>query len=259
MGQGYAVSDSLYKNGGGMAAWIIEGQTSTNRVTGACYTPGQMEDHSSFRSELASLLSLLYTLSFWKPPTGIPTCCIACDGQSVINQLSSPQPIELTEPHFDLLQAVRTLLNTCGFIIKLVFVCGHQDTGVPTVLMRDAYLNIEADTLAKCKIVEEYAGPHHYCLPGYKWACYTAQGRVVKQFDASLHLQINGPQIKEYWKVKARLTNTAFEAIDWSSFRHALRELPQSRQHWVTKMVSSHFGHGKNMVRWQQWASSNCP
>jgi len=145
----------------------------------------------------------------------------------VINQLSSLRPIEPTEPHFNLLQAVRTLLNTCSFTIQLVFVQGHQDTGVPTILTRDAHLNIEADALAKRKVELAYAGPHHYRLPGNKWACYTAQGRVVKQFDASFRLHINGPPIKEYWQTKAQLTENTFESINWPSFGRAMHELPQ--------------------------------
>jgi len=84
-GHGYAVSDGSYKSGNGAAAWIIEGKTAANRLTGVCYTPGCADDHSSFHSELAGLLGLLHVLAFWKPTTGKPTCHIECDGQSVIN------------------------------------------------------------------------------------------------------------------------------------------------------------------------------
>jgi len=143
-GHGYAVSDGSYKNGNGAAAWIIEGWTAVNRLKGTCFTPGGPNDHSSFHGKLAGILGVLHVLSFWRSPTGRPPCRIACDGKSVINRLSSPRPIKPTEPHFDLLQAVRTMINTCGFTIQLVFVHGHQDNGVPTVLMRDAHLNIEA-------------------------------------------------------------------------------------------------------------------
>jgi len=118
-GHGYAVSDGSYKSGNGAAAWIIEGMTAANRLTGVCYTPGCTDDNSSFRSELAGLLGLLHVLTYWKPTIGKPQCCITCDGQLVINQLSAPQPIEPTEPHFDLLQVVRTLISTCSFTIHL--------------------------------------------------------------------------------------------------------------------------------------------
>jgi len=35
-------------------------------------------------------------------------------------------------------------------------------------------------------------------------------------------------------------------------------EVPQACRWWVTKMISRHFTHGKNMVRWQQRTSSDC-
>jgi len=131
--------------------------------------------------------------------------------------------------------------------------------GVPTVLTRDAHLNIEADLLAKRKAETAYEGPLHYRLPGNKWACHTAQGRVVKQFDGTIRLHINGPPTKEYWKTKDQLTETTFESIDWLSFGRAMGDIPQARHRWVTKMVSGHFAHSNNMVRWHQRMSSACP
>jgi len=176
-GEGYAVSDGSFRNGSWAAAWIIEGTNQANQLTGSCFTPGTAADHSTFRSKLAGLLGLLYTLSFWWPPSGKPPCHIACDGQSAIHQLNSTIPIEPTEPHSNLLLAVWQLLQNWGFQIQLEFVCGHQDTGTPMVLTWDAPLNIEADNLAKRKVNLNFSGPIVYKLPGNSWACYTSQGQ----------------------------------------------------------------------------------
>jgi len=121
----------------------------------------------------------------------------------VISWLSSPQPIGPMELHFDLLLAVRTLINTHGFTIHLVFVQSHQDTGVPMVLTWDAHMNIKVDGLAKHKADTAFAGPSIYSLPGNKWVCYMVQGQVIKQFDLNIRAHINSPLAKEYWKAKA--------------------------------------------------------
>jgi len=205
------------------------------------------------------ILGVLHVLSYWRPTTGSPHCRIACDGKSVISRLSSPHPIKPTKPHFDLLQAVRTLLNTCGFTIQLVFIHGHQDNGVPTVLTRDAQLNIEADMLAKCKADTTTSGPYLYCLPRNRWACYTPNGRVTKQFDLTIRTHIHSPSMKEYWKTKTNFTDEIFDSVDWPSFARAMREVPQAKRRWVTKTASGHFAHGKNMVQWHQLTSSACP
>jgi len=132
--QGYAVSDGSYKNNTGAAAWIIEGPNSSLRLIGQWYTPGHNDDHSSFRSELAGIVGVLYTLTFWPPSSPKPVLRLACDGLSVVTRLTKPNPIEPTEPHFDLLAAARNLMRESAYEVQLVFVRGHQDSKFPTVL-----------------------------------------------------------------------------------------------------------------------------
>jgi len=67
LGIGYAVSDRLYKDAKGVAAWIIEGLTSNLCLTSQWHVPGQEDDHSSFCSKLAGIVGVLYTLTFWPP------------------------------------------------------------------------------------------------------------------------------------------------------------------------------------------------
>jgi len=55
-GTALAVSDGSFKEGRGAAAWTIEGQTATNKITGACLVLGTAEDHSAFQSELMGIL-----------------------------------------------------------------------------------------------------------------------------------------------------------------------------------------------------------
>jgi len=83
-GIGYAVSDGLYKDAKGVAAWIIEGLTSNLHLIGQWHVPGQEDEHSSFHSELAGIFGVLYTLTFWPPKSIKPPLQLACDGILVI-------------------------------------------------------------------------------------------------------------------------------------------------------------------------------
>ncbi len=172
-GQGYAVCDGSFKDKSGAAAWIIEGPNSALRLMGNWHTPGMTSDHSSFRSELAGILGALHTLTFFPPTTEKPSLRLACDGLSVITRLQMQRLIDPTKPHADLLTAAKTLIDMSPYQIILAFVRGHQDTGYPTVLIHDAWLNVEVDLIAKETVKTPFASPQFYKLPSNSWGCYT--------------------------------------------------------------------------------------
>jgi len=258
-GHGYAVSHGSYKDDRGSVAWIIEGPDSSLRLVGKTYTPGHPGNHSSFRSEVAGIVGVLHTLTFWVPHLAKPPFRLACDGLSVVHRLNNQKPIEPTEPHADLLLAAHNLILESAYNIHLVFVKGHQDTGFPTVLTQDAWLNVEVDLLAKTKLAEPHAGPDRYRLPGNPWSCYTGTTRVVTQLVTTLRNHINGQETLSYWENRRKLAQRELQQVDWPSFGRAMREVPTSKRRWVTKQVSNHFAHGKNMVRWKQRSKAACP
>jgi len=47
-GRGYVVSNGLYQDQVGTAAWIIEGKDHTNRIIGVIHTLGAATNHSAF-------------------------------------------------------------------------------------------------------------------------------------------------------------------------------------------------------------------
>jgi len=159
-GQGFVVSDGSFKDMSGVATWIIEGSSSQYRLIGQWHMPGHDDNHSSFCSKVAGIVGILFTLTFWPPTSASPTFWLACDSLSAINWLCSSKSIEPMEPHADLLIAAWHLLLSCGYTIDLVFVHGHHDSGVPMVLSWDAWLNIEADQLAKAKVTQPHCGLH---------------------------------------------------------------------------------------------------
>jgi len=71
--------------------------------------------------------------------------------------------------------------------------------GCPTVLTRDAWLNVEADALAKQKTTHPHTGPLAYKLPGYPWGCYQGSHWIMKQLGPTLWKFINGSDTLKYW------------------------------------------------------------
>jgi len=211
--------------------------------------PGHLEDHSSFHSELARIVRVLYTLTFWPPTTIRPAFWLACNGLSVISQISAQQPINPTKPHSDLLAAAWMLIQTSDYQIDLLFVWGHQDTGQAMVLTRDAWLNIEVDLLAKNKATIPYTGLLIYKLPGNLWGCYRANKCMVKQLNNTLQTFVNGKECLEYWKNQKNLGSQHLKEVDWMPLGKAMRGVPLAWHWWASKHMSGHFAHGKNMVR----------
>jgi len=62
--------------------------------------------------------------------------------------------------------ATQNLMSSSSYHIDLVFVCRHQDKGLPMVLSQDTWLNIEVDLLAKQKAATPFTGLVYYKLSG---------------------------------------------------------------------------------------------
>lgn len=54
-----AVSDGSFKDGFGLAAWVLEGVDQTGRVLGVLSTPGDEKSQSAYRSELTRNFCIL--------------------------------------------------------------------------------------------------------------------------------------------------------------------------------------------------------
>jgi len=109
------------------------------------------------------------------------TITVACDGRSVLDQLKSKKSIDPFAAHADLLHTCKNIQLQILCKIKFVHVKGHQDKGYPTVLLREAWLNIEADLMAKSRI--NNATPKHpnLPLPFEPWRLLINNEKVVKQ------------------------------------------------------------------------------
>jgi len=125
-------------------------------------TPGSPEDQSSFQSELAGIYGVLVTLEALHVGKPGWKCCIVCDGKSVLDRIQSGYPILPTEPHVDILLAVKR---------KVVQIGAQIEANQLPFCLKDAWLNIEAYLLAEDKVDLAYTGPTTYHLAGEGWIC----------------------------------------------------------------------------------------
>jgi len=215
-----------------------------NLGLGTMITPGSRDDHSSFHSELAEIYGVLITLEALNIDTGWK-CPIACSGKSCLDQIQSTYPILPTEPHADILLAVKNKVSQLGVLIDWNHVKGHQDGKLITVLPRDTWLNIETYLLAKDKVNLTYTGPTTYHLPGEGWICFVGTKQIVKQLAQTICDHVNGIPAVKYWKTIFCLSETLWNSIDWQALGQAFSKSSTPMQHWAIKHTSSFFAHGK--------------
>jgi len=257
-GKAIAVSDGSYKEGCGAAAWTIEGADATDKIIGAGLVPGTTDDHSAFRSELMGLLGIMLLLKDLQEQYGATSGRIQvfCDGKSALGRAASSSPVSITEPHSDLITAIHNLRHRIKWNVTFTHVRGHQDGGHPTVLSREAMLNVEMDSRAKAKLGP---GTGSMAIPYEGWACYIEAKKIIKQWMLTLREHINGAKILQYWKQKERFGDGTAEQVDWDAIRRAMTDTTWRRRKWVTKFATGDFAHGKNMRRWRFRTVSNCP
>ncbi len=91
-----AVSDGSFKNGWGAVAWTIKGGDTAGRMVGMSFTPGTGNDQSAFRSKLAGIYGIVFTISHLMKAWELAdmSILIACDGKLAVDCLNSTKPIQ---------------------------------------------------------------------------------------------------------------------------------------------------------------------
>jgi hypothetical protein len=99
-----AVSDGSFQDGKGTSAWVIEGNTSNNQISGSNFTPGLSTQQNSYRSVLSGLygitMMLLTLCKLHQIQSG--SIIIACDNISALdNAMQHDHPPSLSQAEYD--------------------------------------------------------------------------------------------------------------------------------------------------------------
>ncbi len=115
------------------------------------------------------------------------------------------------------------------------------------VLSRKAWLNIEADKAAKASIQSDCPEDPTLPLPFKPWRLFINQKKIVKHHRQELRLAMNGPKAQA---TKLPPISQLQDKLDTQAMEWALCKSTPSRHRWVTKHITGHFAHGKNM-KWR--------
>jgi hypothetical protein len=147
-----AISDGSFKDQHGTASWTVQGDDSFGALGSSLISPGNPEDQSAYRSELAGLFgiaTIVDLLCQYHDITG-GTVTIGCDGlQALLHATSSVDFTSTRMAQFDLVGATRTMLRRSPVSWKAEHVLGHQDDDVHATLDRNAMMNVTMDGEAK--------------------------------------------------------------------------------------------------------------
>ncbi len=106
----WAVSDGSYAQGARAAAWTIEGQSKEGKCTGT-FMPGAESDQSAFKSKLAGIYGIVYTLKYmtatWTDKE--LNLKIVCNRKLAVDRLNLQKTIKPTEAHYDILAPIQNI------------------------------------------------------------------------------------------------------------------------------------------------------
>jgi len=125
-----AVSDGSFKDGMETAAWILCNQLTLISMTGKTKIPGEVEDQSSYCSELGGIFSLVLMIQhicqYYMITMG--QVSIACDGLGPLVQcfakFKEPDP---QGPHFDMISSIRKHILSIPVSWHWHHTAGHQE------------------------------------------------------------------------------------------------------------------------------------
>ena len=71
---------------------------------------------------------------------------------------------------------------------------------------------------------------------------------------------LSTPKLKDYWiNQKKQIPPDQWDSIDWDAHGRAMERQKESRQHWVTKHATGFCSVGKNIGRWSEDRTTECP
>ncbi len=110
-GTAIAVSDGSFHEQYGTAAWVLEGENSMGRISGAVISPGTSQDQSAYRSVLTGIYAIMIGVKnlceYFQIKSG--SNVLGCDGQAALDKACNHVSIlQVGEPSYDLLFAIKT-------------------------------------------------------------------------------------------------------------------------------------------------------
>ena len=263
------VTDGSYyptRNHFGTAACIIElGGESPERIIIWCIVSGPDEEQCSHRSELAGILSGVKFLQLIEQWSGLQSgqCTIACDGEGAIKKMTNINVISPVTPHFDILSAIKTIIDRVKTTCSFEHVYGHQDNKRDKLTELEE-LNVQADILAK-----DFNYAHHKMdkkklriatTEDELWPVFMNGSKIVTNTKKTIITEAAEQTLHNYWiSKKGRYTHESIKKIDWEGLSRASKKVTIGRRIWVSKFSHNWVGNSSQLARWGYRRKNKCP
>jgi ribonuclease HI len=265
-GEAKAVSDGSFKNAQGTSASILfhESSKEPNRIVSVNSVPGNWNEQSAYRSELAGISGSLAITAAVCHIHDIQEGSITfgLDGNQALKAAAGDWPLNPERPDFDLITDIRAKLRKLPIQVHWKWVKGHQDDRSDPVLDKWAKANIMADNLAKA-YWNHLNRSGHVALPqrfgDEAWAIHFRGKKLNRMDKTAIYKAIMDPTTKDYWRRRGNLHAADIPNIDWDLIGAAFKLLTNAKKRRVTKHAAGHFGCGKMMSLWRFQDHSKCP
>jgi hypothetical protein len=255
-----AVSDGLFKDCHGTAAWTIGTPDHSQFISGQVVCPGSTNDHSSYRSELTGLYVILSITNQLCDYYGITegSIEIGCDGLSALQTSFDHEPYLTSDvSNYDMIGAIYHMRKISKVTWTYRHVKGHQDdNGLDLDVW--AQQNVTMDARAKQHLSIARTTPRHHNIKGEPWQLWVEGRKITAKIQESIYSAVHNPESEAYWGRKEDSPENIV-LVDWPLIGFAMKQAPKARRVFVTKHTCGMCRVGKFMKRWKEWEEDICP
>jgi hypothetical protein len=184
------------------------------------------------------------------------------DGKTALAFSAADEPLDPSQPCFDLLLIIRKLKRRIPVDLAWAWVEDHQDDHLSFLKFDEAAQdNVLCDNIAKAfytQCQQAKIVPVTTILDD-KWGV-TVPGMPISCLDEDeLYAHCWGSTTVNYWNEKFEWTARSVNAVDWVLLDAIFSSLPLTDKRRTIKMASGHLGVGRKMLLWGFQPTDECP
>ena len=243
----------------------MEDSISTLQISGTIATSGIKAE--AYRGELLGIYTILTAISYIKRYNKIflsGSISISCDNLQA-GRVSGKDStyIAPTSKYFDLVKAIRRLLQSLTTSVSFLHIYGHQDKNTPFLLLtREAQLNLIVDNSAQATFDHAHANNSFIPNTTFFHERWTASiGGVKLQDNIPFHIRhwIGKKKLRRYLYEKDLIAWTIFPLIDFEPLRIHMSAQSRAYQLWSAKHWTGFCGIWVKMHQMKLWDNDLCP
>ena len=256
------VSDGSYKEGFGTSAFSFG--TFEDHCIGVNLVPGDTQDHTPHRAELAGIIGGLTALKMfchvYKVSSGSVT--IGLDGDNAMKRAAA-NSIDADWADWDLISVIHYLKKELPITCNWRWIEGHQDDHMEFFdLDKWAQMNVIMDYTAKqywqhCYRLKKK--PFMQPLYGETWTVHWNRRKLTKIVPKEIYEEHHSDVTRDRWIKYGQLHLDNVHSPDWEALGKVMKYLPFQRRIWLAKQLTGMTGVNHWMKIWKKSTTDACP